>query len=60
MLAVTRMPRLDTIENLMKISQMLIQALWDNKSPMLQLPHISEDMLRHFNTKRVRLARLGF
>lgn len=47
-------PRLDTVEHIMKLSQMVVQALWDNKSPLLQLPHISEPMLRHFVTKRVR------
>ncbi|CAH1799731.1 unnamed protein product [Owenia fusiformis] len=45
-------PRLDTVENCMRMSKMVIQALWDTKSPLLQLPHISEDMLRHFVTKR--------
>ena len=32
---------------------MVVQALWENKSPLLQLPHINEPMLRHFVTKRV-------
>ena len=53
--SVPHMPRLDTIENCMKLSPMVVQALWDNKSPLLQLPHIKEDMLRHFVTKRVSL-----
>ena len=47
-------PRLDTIENMMRVSQMVVQAAWDNKGTLLQLPHITEDMLRHFVTKRVR------
>lgn len=46
------MPRLETVENMMKVSQMTIQALWESKSPLLQLPHITEDLLRHFVTKR--------
>ncbi|XP_074663025.1 translocation protein SEC63 homolog isoform X2 [Tubulanus polymorphus] len=45
-------PRLETIENCMKLSQMIIQATWDNKSPLLQLPHINDDFLRHFHTKK--------
>ena len=44
---------LDTVENIMKTSQMVVQGLWCHKSPLLQLPHITEDMLRHFVTKRV-------
>jgi len=32
---------------------MSIQALWANKSPILQLPHVTEDMLRHFVNKKV-------
>ena len=51
---VSKMPRLTTVENIMKVSQMVVQALWDNKSSLLQLPHISEDQLRHFVTRKVR------
>ncbi|XP_013381039.1 translocation protein SEC63 homolog [Lingula anatina] len=46
------LPRLETVENVMKVSQMLVQALWETKSPLLQLPHISEDMLKHFVTRK--------
>ncbi|KAK2171190.1 hypothetical protein NP493_1094g02025 [Ridgeia piscesae] len=49
---VSKMPRLSTVENIMKVSQMVVQALWDNKSSLLQLPHISEDQLRHFVTRK--------
>ncbi|XP_064629178.1 translocation protein SEC63 homolog [Lineus longissimus] len=48
----SHVPRIETIENTMKLSQMIIQALWDKKSALLQLPHIREDMLRHFQNKR--------
>ena len=44
---------LETLDNIMKVSQMSIQALWANKSPILQLPHVTEDMLRHFVNKKV-------
>jgi translocation protein SEC63 len=47
------MPALATMENVMKISPMVVQALWENKNPLLQLPHVNEDLLRHFVTKRV-------
>jgi len=45
-------PRLDTIENTMKLSPMIVQALWNTKSPLLQLPHITESHLRYFETKK--------
>lgn len=47
------MPRLETIENCMKLSQMLILAVDVQTSPLLQLPHITQDMLKHFTTKEV-------
>ena len=37
----------------MRVSQMIIQGLWDTKSPLLQLPHLSQENLRHFTTKKV-------
>uniref|UniRef100_A0A1W7R9M8 Translocation protein SEC63 n=1 Tax=Hadrurus spadix TaxID=141984 RepID=A0A1W7R9M8_9SCOR len=49
---IARMPNLDTLESAMKLCSMIVQALWDNKSPLLQLPHVTEDMLRHFTTRR--------
>lgn len=45
-------PRLETIENLIKFHAMLVQAVWECKSPFLMLPHITQDHLRHFNTKK--------
>ena len=37
----------------MKLSPMIVQALWNTKSPLLQLPHITESHLRYFETKKV-------
>ena len=34
------------------LSSMIVQALWQHQSSLLQLPHISSDMLRHFRTKK--------
>ena len=48
-------PSLDTYESVMKCSQMLVQAMWDRQSPLLQLPHIQTDMLRHFKARKVGL-----
>lgn len=43
----TRCPSLDTIENLMKLLPMIVQALWPKNSSFLQLPHIAEQNLHH-------------
>ena len=53
-----RMPTLDTIEAGMKLSPLIVQALWDKSSPLLQLPHIEEEMLKHFHTKRRNIKTL--
>ena len=51
-------PNVQTFENLIKINVMAIQATWDNKSPLLQLPHFQEDMLKYFSTKRSNIKTL--
>jgi len=48
-------PRLATVENLIKVNQMMIQGVWDSKSSFLMLPHISQENLRHFNTKKRKI-----
>lgn len=42
----------------MKLSPMVIQGLWDVKSPLLQLPYVTEDHLRLFNTKKRHIKNL--
>lgn len=37
-----RSPSLETLENLLKLFPMLVQALWPRNSSLLQLPHITE------------------
>ncbi|XP_071549414.1 translocation protein SEC63 homolog isoform X2 [Panulirus ornatus] len=49
---ISRLPSLDTIEACMKLSPHIVQALWDTKNPLLQLPNVTEDSLRHFVSKR--------
>jgi len=49
---VSNPPRLESLENLMKLSQMTTQAVWETNKAFLMLPHISQDHLRHFNTKK--------
>lgn len=36
----------------MRVSQMMVQGLWDKQSPLLQLPHLNQENLRHFTTKK--------
>lgn len=47
-------PQLETLENIMKLSPMIVQGLWDKnkKQTLLQLPHLVESHLRHFVTKK--------
>lgn len=47
-----KLPPIDTIENCMKLAPMLIQGLWEFKSPLLQLPHLNEDNLKYFVNKK--------
>ncbi|RNA03877.1 translocation SEC63-like protein, partial [Brachionus plicatilis] len=52
-------PKLDTIENMMRLSPMIVQALWNkSKSNLLQLPHIEESHLKHFMTKKRNIANI--
>jgi len=39
----------------MKMCPLLVQGLWENNSPLLMLPHISEQQLKHFVNKKVSL-----
>ena len=38
----------------MKLCPMMVQGFWEFKNPLLQLPHITEDNLKHFLAKKVR------
>ena len=55
---IARLPSLDTVEATMKCSALVVQALWDKASPLLQLPHVEEDMLKHFYSKRRNIKSL--
>lgn len=49
---IPRCPSLETMENAMRMNALAVQAMWSNKNSMLQLPHITEDMLRYFINRR--------
>ena len=54
----SRAPSLATLEGVMKLSPMIVQGLWDCKSPLLQLPHITDDNLKYFSTKKHQIRTL--
>lgn len=37
----------------MKLCPMIVQALWERKSPLLQLPYIQEEHLKYFVIRKV-------
>ncbi|XP_050343052.1 translocation protein SEC63 homolog [Nymphalis io] len=49
---IPRLPTIGTIENCMKLSPMIVQGLWDKKSPLLQLPYITDDHLKYFVNRK--------
>lgn len=49
---ISKLPTIETIENCMKLSPMIIQGLWEFKNPLLQLPHVTDDHLRYFVSKK--------
>lgn len=51
-------PRLVTIENCMKLTQMIVQGLQESKSPLLQLPHFEEEHLRFCISKKYKVRTL--
>ncbi|TRY99183.1 hypothetical protein DNTS_001981 [Danionella cerebrum] len=53
-----RAPRLTSIENCMKLSQMVVQGLQEAKSPLLQLPHFEEEHLRYCMSKKFKVRTL--
>lgn len=42
----------------MKLSPMMVQGLWEYKSPLLQLPYINDDNLKYFISKKRQIKSL--
>lgn len=42
----------------MKLSPMIVQGLWEYKSPLLQLPYITEDHLKYFTNRKKHIKSL--
>lgn len=55
---IARLPSLDTVEATMRCSALIVQALWEKQSPLLQLPHIEEDMLKYFYSRKRNIKSL--
>ncbi|XP_014232859.1 translocation protein SEC63 homolog [Trichogramma pretiosum] len=51
---VQHLPTITTIENCMKLCTMIVQASWEFRNPLLQLPHLTEDHLKYFKAKKVK------
>lgn len=47
-----KLPPIETIENCMKLAPLIIQGLWEFKSSLLQLPHLTDDHLKYFVNKK--------
>ncbi|XP_072401272.1 translocation protein SEC63 homolog [Diabrotica undecimpunctata] len=55
---IPKLPPIETIENCMKLSPMIVQGLWEFKSPLLQLPYINDDNLKYFMSKKRQIKTL--
>lgn len=55
---VPRLPSIKTVEYCMKLCPMIVQAFWEFKNPLLQLPHITEDNLKYFSAKKRQIKSL--
>ncbi|XP_053677368.1 translocation protein SEC63 homolog isoform X1 [Anopheles nili] len=60
---IQRVPSIETIENCMKLSPMIIQGLRESEHPLMQLPHMTKEMraymARKHNTRNLQqLAQL--
>ncbi|XP_037038459.1 translocation protein SEC63 homolog [Bradysia coprophila] len=51
---IPKLPKIETIENCMKLSPMILQGLWEFKSPLLQLPFITDDNIRMFSKANIK------
>ncbi|CAG9771193.1 unnamed protein product [Ceutorhynchus assimilis] len=52
------LPNIETIENCMKLCPMIVQGLWEFKSPLLQLPYVNDDNLKYFMSKKRQIKTL--
>lgn len=55
---VERLITTEAIENCMKLCPMIVQGMWEFKSPLLQLPYITDDNLKYFMSKKRQIKTL--
>nr|XP_023021631.1 translocation protein SEC63 homolog [Leptinotarsa decemlineata] len=55
---INKLPTIDTVENCMRLCPMIVQGMWEFKSPLLQLPHINDDNLKYFLSKKRQIKTL--
>ena len=48
-------PSAEMFETVMRLNQMLMQAIWVPVNPLLQLPHINHDNIRTFWGRKVHV-----
>ncbi|KAL3112678.1 hypothetical protein niasHT_013714 [Heterodera trifolii] len=48
-----RQPSIDTLENVLRVFPMTVQALWPRNSALLQLPHVREQNIAYLRKNRV-------
>ncbi|XP_033112627.1 translocation protein SEC63 homolog [Anneissia japonica] len=51
-------PKLESVENMMKMCAMIVQACWDKKSPLYQLPHFNEKTVHHCGSRKHNIKTL--
>lgn len=52
---IQNIPTLYTLENAMKLGPLVVQAMWEYQSQLLQLPYFSEDTLRQLERKKIKV-----
>lgn len=55
---IQRLPSIETVENVMKLCPMIIQGMKEFKSPLMQLPHINDDNIKFFTSRKRNIKSL--
>jgi translocation protein SEC63 len=55
---IQRTPKIDTLENALRVFPMLVQALWPRNSNLLQLPHLTEPNVAYLRKVCLLLCRI--
>lgn len=55
---IPRCPSIDTLESAMKLSPLIVQAMWDSRSVFMQLPHVTDDVVKMMSHKKYNVRSL--